>query len=370
MTPADTLGLRLARRLHALLLGVCCASLAFGWLEGLYFFFAMPGPSPMNMRDDLIPGGLVDYALMPLIFLLGMPLALFAPCCGCCAGAAVAETGLTGDAAAARGCSRCCSRCCAASFGRVPRSVSRRSDAALAAALPTVLLLAAIPWPAKAPKAVLVHLAFVIMAVWLRRAGVAGGAAFGTAAPLASQSVLLLACIRTAAWTPNILFWSLPHAALVALPALLLQAALRRREVRASGSPDAAEPRPIEVLPPSPETAALQPQVPREPVEPETTPAIAVQAESKEADGAAAADPAVAPSSAHVVAAALGLTTLAHYVIYIAPSPSLLVRGADLRPETSDLQLRFHPLPGLGENLIVLVSHIRARGPTHCSRLT
>ena len=109
MAPADAgFGLRLARRLHALLLGVCCASLAFGWLEGLYFFFAMPGPSPMNMRADLIPAGLVDYALMPLVFLLGMPLALFAPCCGCCAGAAGAEPGLRGGAAAARGC---CSRC-------------------------------------------------------------------------------------------------------------------------------------------------------------------------------------------------------------------------------------------------------------------
>ena len=43
----------LLRALHARLLGVCCASLAYGWFEGLYFFFSMPGPSPGKMRSDL-----------------------------------------------------------------------------------------------------------------------------------------------------------------------------------------------------------------------------------------------------------------------------------------------------------------------------
>ena len=49
--------------------------------------------------------------------------------------------------------------CCSASLGRLPRAIGRRSDAWLAAALPLLLLAAALPWPAKAPKALLVHLA-------------------------------------------------------------------------------------------------------------------------------------------------------------------------------------------------------------------
>ena len=71
----------LVRSAHALLLGVCCTSLAFGWFEGLYFFFSMPGPRPGNMRADLRPGGFTDYLTMPPLFLIGMPVALFAPCC-------------------------------------------------------------------------------------------------------------------------------------------------------------------------------------------------------------------------------------------------------------------------------------------------
>jgi hypothetical protein len=383
--------LLLARRLHALLLGVCCAALAFGWLESLYFFFSMPGPSPLNMRSDLIPGGMVDYLLMPFIFLLGMPAVIFAPCCGCCGGsgggaaaAAVAAAAATptqaleGSAAKAGGCSRCCSRCCTATFGRLPRWLRRRSDGWLCAALPVLLLLAAMPWPAKAPKAVAAHLGAVVMAVWLRRthtggdsgggsgSGDGGGAALICAAPLVSQGVLLLACIRAAAWTPNVLFWSLPHALALALPALLLQAAMHLWAPRTrvaeppaqmqlqSGAMQAQAQ--LEM-----ETTALHPQVPSAPVSPEealVAPTIVVSSKPG-SDGAAAgaggdeAVPApapaparVPPSRAAVAAAALSVATLAHYIAYIGQSPSLLLRGTD--PDNTWT-------PELSKNLVVLV---------------
>ena len=83
--------------------------------------------------------------------------------------------------------------------------------------LPYILILAAIPWPLKAIKFALAHVAFVAMAVGARRNGAAIDAG------LASQSVILLACIRVAAWSPNILFWDVRYAAAVAGPAILLQ---------------------------------------------------------------------------------------------------------------------------------------------------
>ena len=325
----------LLRSLHLLLLGVCSVSLAFGWFEGLYFFFSMPGPSPGNMRSDLRPGGWTDFFAMPFLFLVGMPVVLFAPCCLCCFGdprVAAAEVADDAD-----DCCRC--RCCSASFGRLPRAFGRRSGAWLAAALPSLLLACAIPWPAKAPKALIVHLAFAAMAVWLRRMGEAagGGAGFVDAAPVVSQSVLLLSCIRAAAWSPNILFWSLPHAALCAIPALLLQAGLHvwPASENGSSSPTSADQPHIQVLPVSLETTELQ----------QNAPAAAEGggggvADAKDGDGSVVVVTITgAPSTGAVAAAAIFLTTLAHFVIYFAPSPSLLVRGSeeDAAPELSTL---------------------------------
>eukprot|EP01048_Picozoa_sp_COSAG05_P010892 COSAG05_NODE_987_length_6284_cov_11.878092_1_plen_555_part_10 len=316
----------LLRRLHLLLTGICASSLAFGWFEGLYLFFAIPGPAPWNQRDDQIVGSWIDMVGLPFVFLLGMPVVLFAPCCGCCGGAERTPEEANGLASAESGrCARCCQRCCSASFGWLPRAINRRSHAALAAALPLLLLASAVPWPAKTFKGIAVHLAFAVMAVSLRRSGAAGGETFTAAASIASQSVLLLCCIRAAAWSPNILFWSIQHAALVAAPALALQAALHK--LTASGESTRIE---VTLAPHADERAALAAAAAAVDANNTKTPAPLVEPTHTTA---------AQPSSGAVASAAIFLSTLGHWVVYIGASPFLLIRGSgdDAVPELATL---------------------------------
>ena len=187
------------------------------------------------------------------------------------------------------------------------------------------------------------------MAVWLRRLGEGGGAGITVAAPVASQSVLLLACIRAAAWSPNILFWSFPHAALCAGPALLLQAGLAVTSSERGCEGDSGEGGDIKVLEASAETTSTEGDcegngggggdggVKVLAASPETTTMQPGQAPKCDADDVEAAG--APPSRGAVAAASIFLTTLAHFVIYFAPSPSLLVRGSDAHgaPELSTL---------------------------------
>jgi hypothetical protein len=128
----------LLRRLHVLLLGICAASLAFGWVESLYFVFGLPGPIFHGEQ-------FIDVVLLPLLFLVGIPWVTISPCCRCCYGRERAPNSGC--------CCRGCGRCCACTFGWLPRLIDRQSDGALSLALPLLLVAAAAPWPIKASHA-------------------------------------------------------------------------------------------------------------------------------------------------------------------------------------------------------------------------
>ena len=319
-------GVRAAlQRLHLLLVGVCAASLAFGWVESLYFVFGLPGPV-------FIGADYIDMALLPLLFLVGVPWATISPCCRCCyerRKRSPAESGC---------CCRCCGRCCPAAFGWLPRSIGRLSDTAITCGLPLLLVGVALPWPVKSPKLIIAHLAFVALAVVLRRRARFDGA-------LAGQSVLLLAAIRTAGWSPNVLFWSASHAAAVAAPALVLQLGLH---VMAGRSGRADEPTSVQVVGQAElaaEKQSLEQPPPVAAANGAAAAAAAAAAGPTTAGQTEAGDTAAAPSPWEVVSAAVFLTTFAHYVLYIAPGAALLLRGAGggLVPELSTTVLPLLP---------------------------
>ena len=255
-------------------------------------------------------------ALLPLLFLVGMPVAICAPLCLCCTRPADdddehehAQPGAPGEGVHDTGC--CCGQhgcmrgcCCVGCCGWLPRQFRRFSSGhAIFTTMPAVLFVAAIPWPFKTAKMVLLQLSFVAMSVGLQR-----GAADLDAA-LASQSCILLACIRIAAWSSNVLFWSVTHAAAVALPALLLQGAFHFLGVEDAG----ADNKPVEAVVTPPAEKATAAAVP-------------------------------SPLGA-AIAAAFFLSTLAHYIIYVGSGTALLVRGAGngLEPELATLVLPLLP---------------------------
>jgi endonuclease/exonuclease/phosphatase family metal-dependent hydrolase len=182
--------------------------------------------------------------------------------------------------------------------------------------MPVLLFAAAIPFPFKTFKMICVYIAIVAIAIGLR------DHAMELDETLLSQSLIILAFVRAAAWSRNILFWSVSHAAGLTVPTVCLHLLLDRL---ALDHKDTSLHRDAPISPKR-DTA-------------HNTGRNGSQISTTFRTGR------VGVTRVVVFARAVYVTSIVHYAAYISPGLALFVRGADkhMQPSLSTTVLPLLP---------------------------